>query len=153
MSQKKWKFNVIDIAAVVLILAVGIFVAAKLFGGDDSTVEMVDIRYQVLCEGQSAQIYENVQQYVPANLMASGALYGAKVVAVEASPTLVCSGGEWTEDPNHVDILFTVEGQAEKTAVLLANVGAQEIRIGKEIILKTEYMEFDPAVVVNVEYP
>ncbi len=153
MSQKKWKFNVIDVIAVVLVLAVVAFLGVKLLGGNDSSVEMVDIRYRVLCEDQSAEIYETVQKYIPSALMASGTLYDAKVVSVEASPVLVCSNGEWVEDSNHVDLIFVVEGTTEKAPVLIPNVGAQEIRIGNEIILKTEYMEFDPAVVVDVEYP
>lgn len=153
MSQKKWKFNIIDIIAVVLILAVVAFVGVKLLGNDDSGVEIVDIRYTVLCENQSAEVYESVQKYIPSALMASGTLYDAKVVSVEATPVLVCSNGEWMEDPAHVDLLFVVEGTTEKTPVLTPKVGAQEIRIGNEIILKTEYMEFDPAIVVDVEYP
>ena len=56
------------------------------------------------------------------------------------------------EDPDHVDLLFTVTAQVEKTAVMVPSVGTQEIRIGKEIIFKTEYIEFDPAYVVSVEY-
>ena len=39
----------------------------------------------------------------------------------------------------------------EREAVLVASAGNQEIRIGKVIILKTEYMEFDPAIVTAVE--
>ena len=153
MSQKKWKFNVIDIIAVVLILAVGVFLASKFAGGESSGVEMVDIRYTVRCENQSAEIYESVQKYIPSALMASGSLYNAQVVSVEAEPTLICSGGTWVADPTHMDLTFVVEGQVEKAAVLVPTLAAQEIRIGKEIILKTEYMEFDPAVVIDVEYP
>ena len=43
--------------------------------------------------------------------------------------------------------------QIEKADVLVATAGTQEIRIGKEIILKTEYLEFEEAVVTSVEYP
>jgi len=153
MSQKKWKFNIIDIIAVVLILAVVVFLASKLMGKETGSAEIVDIRYTVLCENQSAEIYDAVQKYIPTPLMASGTLYDAKVVSVEASPVLVCSNGEWVEDPAHVDLIFVVEGTTEKTPVLTPKVGAQEIRIGNEIILKTEYMEFDPAFVIDVEYP
>jgi len=153
MSQKKWKFNIIDIIAVVLILAVVAFVGVKLLGNNDNGVEIVDIRYTVLCENQSTEVYESVQKYIPTALMASGTLYDAKVVSVEAKPVLVCSNGEWVEDPAHVDLFFLVEGTTEKTPVLTPKVGAQEIRIGNEIILKTEYMEFDPSFVVDVEYP
>ena len=145
MSQKKWKFNVIDVIAVILIVAVAAFLGAKILGGNDSGVEIVDIRYSVLCEDQNIEIYENVQKYIPSALMASGTLYDAQVISVEATPS--------QENPNHEDLVFVVEGTVEKAPVLVPKVGAQEIRIGKEIILKTEYLEFDPAVVIDVEYP
>jgi len=153
MSQKKWKFNIIDIIAVVLILAVVVFLASKLMGKETGSAEIVDIRYTVLCENQSAEIYDAVQKYIPSTLMASGSLYNAQIVSVTAEPTLICSGGTWVADPSHMDLTFVVEGKVEKGAVLVPTLAAQEIRIGKEIILKTEYLEFDPAVVIDVEYP
>ena len=153
MSEKKWKINIIDIIAVVLILAVAVFLGVKLLGSDEGGSEMVNIRYTVLCEQRPTETYEAVQQYIPGTLMASGTLYTAQIVAVEASPTMVLSGdGTWVEDPDHVDLTFTVEGQVEKGSVLVASVGTQEIRIGKEIILKTEYIEFEKAIVTDVSY-
>ena len=153
MSQKKWKINVIDVIAVVLIVAVGVFLAMKLSSTGSSSSRMVTIRYTVLCENQPEEIYDAVQEYVPGTLMASGALYNQKIVEVSAEHTLVSSNGQWVEDPNHMDITFTVEGQIERGDVLIANAGNQEIRIGRTIILKTEYMEFEDAVVTSVAYP
>ena len=152
MPQKKWKFNVIDIIAVILIAAVVLFVASKLLRRGGGEQEMVSITYQVIAEEQPVEIYEAVQQYIPCRIMASGALYDGEIIAVEAKHTLVCSGGEWVEDPNHVDLLFTVTAEVEKAPVMVPTVGTQEIRIGKQIILKSEYIEFDPAYVVSVEY-
>ena len=39
----------------------------------------------------------------------------------------------------------------EITPVMTTTVATQEIRVGREMILKTEYLEFDPAVVTSVE--
>ena len=64
---------------------------------------------------------------------------------------MVCSNGEWVEDPSHVNLIFTVEGTVEITSVMTTTVATQEIRVGREMILKTEYLEFDPAVVTSVE--
>ncbi len=155
MSQKKWKFNVIDVIAVVLILAVAVFIATKVGGKiTGGSSDMVPIRYTVLAEAQPAAIAESVQDYIPGSLMASGTRYDIQVVDVQSQPTLVLGpDGTWVEDPNHVDLTFTVEGQIEKADVLVATAGTQEIRIGKEIILKTEYLEFEEAVVTSVEYP
>ena len=153
MSQKKWKFNIIDIIAVVLIVVVGVFLVMKLSSSSSGNSRMVTIRYTVLCENQPDEIYDAVQEYVPGTLMASGALYNQKIVDVSAENSLEVSNGQWVEDPNHMDITFTVEGQIERGDVLVANAGNQEIRIGRKIILKTEYMEFEDAVVTSVTYP
>ena len=154
MSQKKWKINIIDIIAVVLILAVVVFLAVKLGGrAVESDSETVSIRYTLLCEDQPTAAYEAAKKYLPSSIMASGSLYDAQVTAAEAVPSLMMDGnGNWVEDPNHVDITFTVEGNVERGSVLVPSIGAQEIRIGKEIILKTEYLEFNPAVVIDVVY-
>ena len=64
---------------------------------------------------------------------------------------MVCSNGEWVEYPSHVNLIFTVEGTVEITPVMTTTVATQEIRVGREMILKTEYLEFDPAVVTSVE--
>lgn len=154
MSQKKWKFNVIDVIAVVLIVAVAVFLATKIGGKVSGESEMVSIRYTVLAEGQPADVAEAVEAYIPGNLMASGTRYDIQVVDVQSQPSMVLGpDGTWVEDPNHVDLTFTVEGQVEKADVLVATAGTQEIRIGKKIILKTEYLEFEDAIVTSVEYP
>lgn len=153
MSQKKWKINIIDIIAIVLIVVVGAFLVMKLSSSSTSSSRMVTIRYTVLCENQPDEVYDAVQSYVPGTLMASGALYNQKIVDVSAEHSLEVSNGQWVEDPNHMDITFTVEGQIERGDVLVANAGNQEIRIGRKIILKTEYMEFENAVVTSVTYP
>ena len=147
MSQKKWKFNVIDIIAVVLIVAVAVFLATKIGGKVSGESEIVPIRYTVLAEERPAAVAE-------ANLMASGTRYDIQVVDVQSQPSMVLGpDGTWVEDPNHVDLTFTVEGQVEKADVLVATAGTQEIRIGKKVILKTEYLEFEDAIVTSVEYP
>lgn len=152
MPQKKWKFNIIDIIAVLLIAAALVFAAVKLLGGRSGRAEMVPMTYQVIAENQPAEMFEAVQRYIPCNIMEYGAPYDAEVIAVEAEHTLVCSNGEWVEDPNHVDLIFTVVCEVEKTPVMLPAVGSQEIRVGREISLKTEYFEFKPSYVINMEY-
>ena len=154
MSQKKWKFNVIDIIAVVLIVAVAVFLATKIGGKVSGESEIVPIRYTVLAEERPAAVAEAVEEYIPGNLMASGTRYDIQVVDVQSQPSMVLGpDGTWVEDPNHVDLTFTVEGQVEKADVLVATAGTQEIRIGKKVILKTEYLEFEDAIVTSVEYP
>ena len=152
MSQKKWKFNVIDVIVVVLIVAVAVLLVMKFSGGETYEAQYGSIRYTVVVQDQPIEVYEGVEEHVPGALMASGARYDdQRIVAVTAKPVLVYSNGEWVEDPNHVDIFFTVEGTVEITPVMTTTVATQEIRVGREVILKTEYLEFDPAIVTKVE--
>ena len=152
MSQKKWKFNVIDVIVLVLIVAVAVLLIMKFTGSETYGAQYGTIRYTVIVEDQPIEVYEGVQQYVPGALMASGARYDdQQIVAVSAEPVMVCSNGEWVEDPSHVNLIFTVEGTVEITPVMTTTVATQEIRVGREMILKTEYLEFDPAVVTSVE--
>ena len=152
MSQKKWKFNIIDGIVVVLIVAVAVLLVMKFSGGETYEAQYGTIRYTVVAQDQPMEVYEGVQEHVPAALMASGARYDdQQIVSAEAKPVLVYSNGEWVEDPSHVDIFFTIEGTVEITPVMTTTVATQEIRVGREIILKTEYLEFDPAIVTSVE--
>ena len=152
MSQKKWKFNVIDVIVVVLIVAVAALLVMKFAGGETYEAQYGTIRYTVVAQDQPVEVYEGVQAHVTGALMASGARYDdQQIVSVEAEPVLVRDNGEWVEDPSHVDIFFTIEGTVEITPVMTTTVATQEIRVGREVILKTEYLEFDPAVVTAVE--
>ena len=152
MSQKKWKFNVIDVVVVVLIVAVAALLVMKFAGGETYEAQYAVIRYTVVAQDQPVEVYEGVKAHVPGALMASGARYDdQQIVSVEAEPILVLDNGEWVEDPDHVDIFFTIEGTVELTPVMTTTVATQEIRVGREIILKTEYLEFDPAIVTAVE--
>ena len=152
MSQKKWKFNVIDVVVVVLIAAVAVLLVMKFAGGETYQAQYGTIQYTVVVEDQPVEVYEGVKEHVPAALMASGARYDdQQIVSVEAKSVLVRDNGEWVEDPDHVDIFFTIEGTVEITPVMTTTVATQEIRVGREIILKTEYLEFDPAIVTAVE--
>ena len=152
MSQKKWKFNVIDVIVVVLIVAVAALLVMKFAGGETYEAQYGTIRYTVVAQDQPVEVYEGVQAHVPGALMASGARYDdQQIVSVEAEPVLVRDNGEWVEDPSHVDIFFTIEGTVEITPVMTTTVATQEIRVGREVILKTEYLEFAPAVGTAVE--
>ena len=152
MSQKKWKFNIVDAVVVVLIVAVAALLVMKFAGGETYEAQYGIIRYTVVVQDQPLEVYEGVQEHVPGTLMASGARYdGQQIVSVEAKHVLVEANGAWVEDPSHVDIFFTIEGTVEITPVMTTTVATQEIRVGREIILKTEYLEFDPAIVTAVE--
>lgn len=155
--MKAKKLNVIDVIALVLVLAVGIFVGSKLVGNSTGTTvapEMMSVSYVVKAEGVDEGIYESVQKYIPSSLMASGTLYNGEIVAVTQEPYLVLSAnGDWVEDPDHVNLFFSVEATIAKQGVLTTEIASQEVRIGRNThILKTEYIEIPGCIIVDVTW-
>lgn len=156
-AKRIGKFNVVDIIAVVLILAVLAFVGYKLLGPDDAappTQEKVKVTYTVRVERVADELYENCLPYLPSKLMASGKLVGGQIESVEKEPCLVLAeNGTWAEDPDHVNLLFTCTTEVSADAVMTTKVGEQEVRVGKTShILKSEYIEFGGCTIVDVKW-
>ena len=157
-AKRIGKFNIIDIIAVLLILAVLVFAGWKLLGGrggsDPGESGMVKVTYVVRCEGVPAELYETCQAHLPSDLMASGALVGGQIESVEMEPYYVLGpGGEWVEDPEHVTLYFTASTETPAGEVMTTQVGDQEVRIGKtDYILKSEYIEFSEGTIVDVSW-
>ena len=127
-AKRIGKFNIIDIIAVILILAVVAFGAWKLLGssggGTDGETGMVKVTYVVKCEGVPAEPY-----YV------------------------LGPDGQWIEDPEHVTLFFTATTETPAGEVMTTKVGDQEVRIGKtDYILKSEYIEFSDGTIVDVQW-
>ena len=148
------KLNIIDILGLVLVLALAAFVALKLGGSSDGgeAPARVGITYTAKAECQDLVAYEYAAKYVPAAIMADGALADGQVVSVESEPYMFYEDGQWVEDPYHVNIIFTVEGTVAKEAVQTSLMGKQEIRVGKVHILKTEYVEFKDCIITSAEW-
>ena len=143
-AKRIGKFNVIDIIAVALILAVVAFAGYKLMnrGGGEVQVEKVKVTYQVKAEGVPAELYENTKKHLPSKMMASGAYVGGEIVDVEKEPYYVLGNdGQWVEDPYHVNLIFTAETEVAGGGIMLSKVGEQEIRVGKQHIIKSEFVE------------
>ena len=126
-AKRVGKFNIIDIIAVILIVAVVAFGAWKLLGSSGGTAAedggMVKVTYVVKCEE-----------------------------SVEMEPYYVLGpDGQWIEDPEHVTLLFTATTETPAGEVMTTKVGDQEVRIGKtDYILKSEYIEFSDGTITNV---
>ena len=156
-AKRVGKFNVVDIIAVVLILAVVAFVGMKLLpggNGGESARDMTKVTYVVKVEGVAPELYESCQAHLPSPLMASGALVGGQILSVEKEPYYVLGeNNEWIEDPYHVTLLLTAETETPTADVMTTKVGDQEVRIGKtDYILKSEYIEFSEGTVVDVRW-
>ena len=154
-AAKLGKFNVVDIAAVVLIAVALVFVVWKVALSDRNAQDRdVTMTYRVLTEGVSSDLYESVQKHIPSQLMASGKMLDGEIVAVEKGPYYVLgSDGEWSPDPQHVNLYFTVRHHTTAGDVLLNKVDEQEIRIGrKDYTLKTEYIEFHNTIILDIDW-
>ncbi|MBR5471672.1 MAG: DUF4330 domain-containing protein [Oscillibacter sp.] len=154
-AKRIGKFNVIDIIAVVLILAVVAFAGYKLMnrGGGDTQVEKVKVTYQVKAEGVPAELYENTKKHLPSKMMASGAYVGGEIVDVEKEPYYVLGNdGQWVEDPYHVNLIFTAETEVAGGGIMLSKVGEQEIRVGKQHIIKSEFVEVMDTIIIDVQW-
>lgn len=154
-AAKFGKFNVVDIAAVVLIAVAMVFVVWKVALSDkDEQDRELTMTYRVLTEGVSSDLYESVQKHIPSQLMASGKLLDGEIVSVEQGPYYVLgSDGEWSPDPQHVNLYFTVRHHTTAGDVLLSKVDEQEIRIGrKDYTLKTEYIEFHNTIILDIDW-
>ena len=156
-AKRIGKFNIVDIIAVLLILAVLAFAGIKLAhrgGGETVEAAMTKVTYVVRAEGVPVELYENCLEHLPSPLMASGALVGGQIESVEKEPFLVLDdNGEWVEDPAHVTLLFTATTQTPSGAVMTTKVGDQEVRIGKtDYILKSEYIEFQGGIITDVQW-
>lgn len=157
-QTSKRKFNVIDVIAVLLILAVAVFLGMKLLGGSDvidgGEPAMTKVTYVVKAEGVPAELYENSLEHLPSPLMASGELVGGQIEAVEKAPYYVLGpDGKWVEDPNRVTLYFTATTTTPTAEVMTTKVGDQEVRIGKkDYILKSEYIEIQGGTIINVTW-
>ena len=156
-AKRIGKFNIIDLIAVILILAAAAFMGWKLLGPDDTAGaprEMTQVTYVVKVEGVPAELYENCVNHLPSKLMASGALVGGEIVAVDQEPYYVLSAnGEWILDETHTTLLFTAETETPAMEVMTTKVGEQEVRIGKtDYIMKSETVEFQNGTVVDVTW-
>ncbi len=155
MEQKKWKFNVIDGIAVILILAAVVLVGVKLMQRSEAgPADTVKVTYQVKVEDVPAELYETCQAHLPSPLMASGELVGGQIESVQKLPYLVLGAdGQWAEDPDHVTLIFTASTETAAGDVMTTKVGDQEVRIGKtDYILKSEYIEFSNGIITDVEW-
>ena len=154
-AAKIGKFNVVDVAAVAIIVLVALLAVWRMASPKDTeTQRTVHMTYKVLVENAAADIYENARAHLPSDLMASGQILDGEILSVERQDHLVIGpDGRWVPDPHHVDLIFTVHNTSVTGDVLMSKVGEQEIRIGrKDYTLKTEYIEFHNTIILDVQW-
>ena len=145
------KINIVDLL-VILVIVIAAAVLGVKFLGPNSTIAVnpktTQVTYKVLVESVQPEVYENIQQYIPSTLMASGELLDGQVIAVEAKPhttnaTVRASGDMLlvSTDKQLLDLTFTVECNVVNT--ITSEIGTQEVRLGKSHIIKTDKFEMN----------
>ena len=143
------KINIVDLL-VILVIVIAAAVLGVKFLGPNSTIAVnpktTQVTYKVLVESVHPEVYENIQQYIPSTLMASGELLDGQVIAVEAKPhttnATVSASGDMllvSTDKQLLDLTFTVECNVVNT--ITSEIGTQEVRLGKSHIIKTDKFE------------
>ena len=156
------KLNIIDLIAIVLILAVLALIAYKLLDGKSGGLSSggQSIVYTVEVKGVEPEVYENIKQELPSQLMAADKLLDAYVTDVQATPventtyTMAWDSNlsketmTWVEAGTY-NLVFTIE--ANITNTLTSELGTQEIRVGKTHIVKTTTFELEGGVITSCE--
>ncbi|MBQ7523090.1 MAG: DUF4330 domain-containing protein [Oscillospiraceae bacterium] len=144
------KINLLDLLALLLVLAAVVFFGLRLVRGHDSgsrSVEPKHLTYTVLVEAVDPRSLPDVEKAIGEPLLSSGSLINNLVfTGYETEPCRVYATDEAgrifvTEDDTRVNLVCTVEGTVE-WAKHAPQIGSQEARVGKEHILKTETIEF-----------
>ena len=104
------------------------------------------------------EVYEDIQKWIPGDkLMASGELLPGQVLAVEAQPhqdtvSLSTTSGALVLPLNAdlLDLTFTIEVNISN--LVTNEVGTQEVRTGKQHIVKTQHFELANGIIQTCEW-
>lgn len=154
------KLNIIDLIAIILIVAVIALVGYKLVsaGGGSGTGQKVV--YTVKVRGVEGEVYTSIKEQLPSQLMAAEQMLDAYVTDVQATP--VTEGTYTIKEnadvglttlthayPGTYDLIFTIEGTVKDD--LTSELGTQEIRVGKTHIVKTTTFELENGIILTCE--
>lgn len=156
------KLNIIDLIAILLILAVLALIGYKLLDGKSSSLAGggQSIVYTVEVKGVEPEVYENIKAMLPSQLMAAEEMLDAYVTDVQATPVENDTYNVvWNDslkqnvitrvEGGTYDLVFTIEGTITNT--LTSELGTQEIRVGKSHIVKTTTFELEGGVITSCE--
>ena len=148
------KINIVDLLVILMIVIAAAVLGVKfLKPGGSSTVGTgstgTHVEYTVLVQNVQPEVYESVKSFVDAGdatLMASGELLDGQVTSVTAVPhedTVSVDTTDGTVElpatKDLLDLTFTVECNVSNP--ITTEIGTQEVRVGKNHIVKTDRFE------------
>ena len=155
------KLNIIDLIAILLIVAVLALIGYKLLGSDEDLAGSGQrVVYTVEVKGVEPEVYDFIQDNLPSQLTASNEMLDAYVTAAEGTLieediySLEAGSGTSGEkiiraEAGTYDVVFTIEGTVKDN--LSSKLGTQEIRVGKSHIVKTTLFELEGGVITSCE--
>lgn len=154
------KLNIVDLLVLLVIVIAAAVLGYKFLSPNSSVAvnpKTTHVTYKVLVESVQPEVYENIQQYIPSTLMASGEMLDGQVVAVEAAPhttnaTVSASGDTVmiSTDKGLLDLTFTIECNVVNT--ITTEIGTQEVRLGKSHIVKTDKFEMSTGTIIDCQW-
>ena len=142
------KLNIIDLIAILLIVAVLALIGYKLLVRSPGGLagEGQAVVYTVEVKGVEPEVYEFIQKQLPSQLMAANELLDASVTDVTATPVEHDTYAMMWNANLGVETLTQVDAGTY-------NLGTQEIRVGKSHIGKTATFELEGGIITSCERP
>ena len=125
------KLNIVDLLVILVVLVAVVVLGVKFLGKDGGggiNPGKTQVTYTVLVKGVEQEVYDNIQKYIPGQLMASGEMLDGQVVSVE---------------PRAHEQTVTVD---------TTEIGTQEVRVGKTHTVKTDKFELMNGVILDCEW-
>lgn len=155
------KINIVDLLVIVVVIILAVVLGMKLFGAGGALAgpaKATKLTYTVRVDGVYPAVYEDILNWVPGDrLMASGELLNGQVLSVEAQPHQDTAALNTTNgvlilplEGDLLDLTFTIEVYV--TNLVTNEVGTQEVRIGKQHIVKTQHFELANGYIQTCEW-
>lgn len=156
------KLNIIDLLAILLIVAVLALIGYKLTSNSGGLAGAGQkVVYTVEVKNVDAAVYESLQkEALPSQLTAANEMLDAYVTDIQATPAdpnayhmqWDGSSGDLTLSQSQdgaYNVVFTIEGTVKDN--LTSELGTQEIRVGKTHIVKTTTFELEGGRITSCE--
>lgn len=151
------KINIVDLLVILVILIAAVVVGMKFLGGGSGSAlnpTKTHVTYTVLVENVKPEVYENIQKYIPGQLMASGEMLDGQILSVSAAPhkqsVTVDAADNTLEIPvgeGNLDLTFTIECNVVNRVT--TEIGTQEVRVGKTHTVKTNEIELTNGIILD----
>lgn len=151
------KINIIDLLVLIVVIIVAIVLGIRLLGKSNylPTAENqgATIEYVARVSRMDPAAYEAVKAHIDSGenqLMASGEMLDAYITGMTVAPNVgvieTADGRRLeVEDPYYVDVYFTIRANVANPITRL--IGTQEVRVGKNHLVKTVGIEFNGLII------